>query len=73
MLDSRYFGNYFLVSFNVIYLGENNGNLSETKKNVFYSQLSLKIRKFLLDMRKDFLIMSNFISLRFPASQTVLL
>ena len=67
MLDSRYFGNYFLVSFNVIYLGENNGNLSEAKKNVFYSQLSLKIRKFLLDMRKDFLIMSNFYLVEIPS------
>ena len=45
-----------------MYLGENNGNLSETK-NVFYSQPFLKMskmRKFLLDLRKDFLIMSNF-------------
>ena len=42
-----------------MYLGENNGNLSETK-NVFYSQPFLKMRKFLLGMRKDFLIMSNF-------------
>ena len=45
-----------------MYLGENNGNLSETK-NVFFqhaSQPFLKMRKFLLDMRKDFLIMSNF-------------
>ena len=45
-----------------MYLGENNGNLSETK-NVFYSQPFLKLskmRKFLLDLRKDFLIMSNF-------------
>ena len=45
-----------------MYLGENNGNLSETK-NVFYSQPFLKMSKmikFLLDLRKDFLIMSNF-------------
>ena len=45
-----------------MYLGENNGNLSETKK-VFYSQPFLKMskmRKFLLDLRKDFLIMSSF-------------
>ena len=42
-----------------MYLGENNGNLSKTK-NVSYSQPFLKMRKFLLDMRKDFLIMSNF-------------
>ena len=42
-----------------MYLSENNGNLSE-KKNVFYSQTFLKMRTFLLDMRKDFLIMSNF-------------
>ena len=40
-------------------LGENNGNLSEAK-NAFYSQPFLKMRKFLLDMRRDFLIMSNF-------------
>ena len=45
-------------SFNVI-LGENNGILSETK-NVFYSQLFFKMRKFLLYMGKDFLIMSKF-------------
>ena len=43
-----------------MYLVENNGNLSETKKNVVYSQPFLKMRKFLLHMRKDFLIMSNF-------------
>ena len=46
-----------------MYLGENNGNLSETKKNVFFQHVSqsfLKMRKFLLDMRKDFLTMSNF-------------
>ena len=43
-----------------MYLGENNGNLSETKKNVFYSQPFLKMREFPLDMRKNFLIMSNF-------------
>ena len=43
-----------------MYLGENNGNLSETKKNVFYSQTFLKMREFPLDMRKNFLIMSNF-------------
>ena len=42
-----------------MYLGENSGNLSETK-NVFYFQPFLKMRKFLLDKRKDFLIMSNF-------------
>ena len=42
-----------------MYLGENNGNLSETK-NVFYSQPFSKMRKSLLDMRKEFLIMSNF-------------
>ena len=40
-------------------LGENNGNLSEAKK-AFYSQPFLKMRIFLLDMRRDFLIMSNF-------------
>ena len=47
-----------------MYLGENNDNLSETKKKWFLSQHVsqpfLKMRKFLLDMRKDFLIMSNF-------------
>ena len=42
-----------------MYLGENNGNLSETK-NVICSQPFLKMRKFLLDMGKDFLIISNF-------------
>ena len=55
----RYFGNYFWFSFNMMYLGENNGKLSETKR-CYLSQLFLKMRKFLLDMRKDFLIMSNF-------------
>ena len=49
----------FWFSFNVMYLGENNGNLSETK-NVYYFQPFLKMRKFLFDMRKDFLMMSNF-------------
>ena len=34
--------------------------ISVRQKNVFYSQPFLKMRKFLLDMRKDFLIMSNF-------------
>ena len=43
-----------------MYLGENNGNLSKTKKNVVYFQPFLKMRKFLLHMRKDFLVMSNF-------------
>ena len=42
-----------------MYLGENNGNLSEIK-NAFYFQLFLKMRKFLRDMRKDTLILSNF-------------
>ena len=42
-----------------MYLGENNGNLSETKR-VFYYQPFLKMRKLLLDMSKAFLIMSNF-------------
>ena len=52
----------FWFSFNTMYLGEDNDNLSETK-NVFFQHVSqpfLKMRKFLLDMRKDFLIMSNF-------------
>ena len=34
--------------------------ISVRQKNVIYSQLFLKMRKLLLDMRKDFLIMSNF-------------
>ena len=45
-----------------MYLGENNVNLSETKKCFLCQHVSqpfLKMRKFLLDMRKDFLIMSN--------------
>ena len=49
----------FWFSFNVMYLGENNGNLSETK-NVFYFQPLLKMRKILLDKRIFCLIMSNF-------------
>ena len=43
-----------------MYLGENNGNLSETTKYVIYFHPFLKMRTFLLDMRKDFLTMSNF-------------
>ena len=46
-----------------MYLGENNVNLSETKKCFVchhVSQPFRKMRKCLLDMRKDFLIMSNF-------------
>ena len=43
----------------MIYLGESNGNLSETKKCYLFPTF-LKMRKFLLDTRKDFLIMSNF-------------
>ena len=42
-----------------MYIGENDGNLSETKK-CFFSEPFPKVRKFLLDTRKDFLIMSNF-------------
>ena len=34
--------------------------ISVRQKNVIYSQPFLKMRKFLLDTRKDFLIMSNF-------------
>ena len=52
----------FWFSLNAMYLGEDNDNLGETK-NVFFQHVSqpfLKMRKFLLDMRKDFLIMSNF-------------
>ena len=44
-------------------LGENNVNLSETKKYFLCQHVSqpfFKMRNFLLDMRKDFLIMSNF-------------
>ena len=58
----------FYFNFNVMYLGENNGNISETT--------FLKMRKFFLDMRKDFLIMSNFYLaeiLSEPKSQRVLL
>ena len=46
-----------------MYLGENNGNLSETKKMFSLQHVSqpfLKMRTFLLDMRKDFLIISSF-------------
>ena len=53
------FSTMFCFSFNAMYLGRNNGNISETKKR-FLSQRFLKIRKVLLDMRKGFLIMSNF-------------
>ena len=42
-----------------MYLGENIDNLSETK-NVICFQPFLTMRKFLLDTRKDFLIMRNF-------------
>ena len=42
-----------------MYLGEDNGNLSDTKKNVFYSQPFFKMRQFPLDVRKNFLIMSK--------------
>ena len=34
--------------------------ISVRQQNVIYSQPFLKMRTFLLDMRKDFLIMSNF-------------
>ena len=34
--------------------------MSVREKNVIYPQPFLKMRKLLLDMRKDFLIMSNF-------------
>ena len=45
-----------------MYLGENNDNLSETKRCFLSARFQpfLKMRKFLLDMRKDFFIMSNF-------------
>ena len=45
-----------------MYLGENNVNLSETKKCFLCQHVSqpfLKMRKFLLDMRKDFIIINN--------------
>ena len=34
--------------------------ISVKQKHIFYSQSFLNMRKFLLDIRKDFLIMSNF-------------
>ena len=46
-----------------MYLGENNGNFSETKKYFHCQHVSqpfLKMRKFLLDIRKDFRIVSKF-------------
>ena len=60
-----------------MYLGENNDNLSETKKNVCFQHVSqpfLKMIVFLLDMRKDFLIASNFYLAEFlsePNSLTI--
>ena len=42
-----------------MYLGENNSNLSEIKKLIFIPNLSQN-EKSLLDLRKDFLIMSSF-------------
>ena len=33
----RYFQKYFLFRFNVMYVGENNGNLSEATKMLFIS------------------------------------
>ena len=59
------FSTMFCFSFNAMYLGRNNGNISETKKR-FLSQRFLKIRKVLLDMRKGFLIMSNFYLVEIP-------
>ena len=52
----------FWFSFDAMYLGEDNGNLSETKKIFSSARFPnlLKMRKYLLDMTKDFLIMSNF-------------
>ena len=44
-------------------LGENNGNRSETKECFLCQHVRqpfLKMTKFLLDMRKDFHIISNF-------------
>ena len=52
-----------VIIFGCMYLGENNSNLSQTKKCFLCQHVShpfLKMRKFLLDMRKDFLIISNF-------------
>ena len=46
-----------------MYLGENNDNLSEIKRYFLCQHVSqpfLKMTKFLLDMRKNLLIMSNF-------------
>ena len=43
-----------------MYLVENNGNLNETKSCFLFPTLFSKMRKFLLDVRNDFLIMSNF-------------
>ena len=43
-----------------MYLVENNGNLSETKSCFLFPTLSQKRENFLLDVRNDFLIMSNF-------------
>ena len=42
-----------------MYLGENNGFLSGTKKMLFSSTLSQN-EKIFFDIRKEFLIMSNF-------------
>ena len=52
----------FWFSFNAMYLGENNGNLSETKKGFLSARFPTlsQNEKLFLDMRKDFLIMSNF-------------
>ena len=58
-----------------MYLGENNGNLRWDKK-IFFCQHSsqpfLKMRKFLRDMRKDFLIMSNFYLVKILSEQNSL-
>ena len=54
----RYFGNYFFGLVSMRCVGKNNVNLRETKN--MFSQPFLKMWKFLLDMRKDLLIMNKF-------------
>ena len=59
-----------------MYLGENNNNLSETTKMFFIPNPFFKMKKFLLDMKKDFLIMSNLYLveiLREPNSLTIVI
>ena len=56
-----------------MYLGENNGNLSETKKCYLFPTLPQNEKIFCLIWEKVFSWWVIFISLRFSASQTVLL